>query len=127
MRNTVTPMLHVPDVEGTLRWYESIGFTVLDVGKDDGEGEVVWAMVAFGEGRVMFNTGGRASDAHRREVDLYVETSGVDALSERLRDRVEVFEGPHDTFYGMREFIIRDVNRFWITFGEPRPPTEGDR
>jgi hypothetical protein len=25
----------------------------------------------------------------------------------------------HDAFYGMREFIIRDLNRFWMTFGEP--------
>jgi len=37
----------------------------------------------------------------------------------RLKDRVEVVEGPHDTFYGMREFIIRDINRLWITFGQP--------
>ena len=73
----------------------------------------------------MFSAGGRASDAHRREVDLYVETGGVDALYATLKDRVEVFEGPHDTFYGMREFIIRDVNRFWITFGEPIPSPEG--
>jgi hypothetical protein len=26
---------------------------------------------------------------------------------------VEIVEGPHDTFYGMR-----DCNRFWITFGQ---------
>ena len=26
--------------------------------------------------------------------------------------------GPHDTHYGMRELIIRDLNRFWITFGQ---------
>ena len=25
---------------------------------------------------------------------------------------------PHDMFYGMRELIIRDINRFWITFGK---------
>ena len=28
-------------------------------------------------------------------------------------------EDLHDTFYGMREFIIRDLNGFWITFGQP--------
>jgi len=22
-------------------------------------------------------------------------------------------------FYGMREFIIRDINGFWVTFGQP--------
>jgi len=27
-------------------------------------------------------------------------------------------EDPHDTFYRMREFIIRDFNGFWITFGQ---------
>ena len=29
-----------------------------------------------------------------------------------------IVEGLHDTFYGMREFIIRDVNRFWLTFAQ---------
>ncbi|HSB28220.1 MAG TPA: hypothetical protein VLE19_10210, partial [Pyrinomonadaceae bacterium] len=37
---------------------------------------------------------------------------------EQLKDKVDVIELPHDTFYGMREFILRDLNRFWITFGE---------
>jgi hypothetical protein len=32
-----------------------------------------------------------------------------------------VIEGPHNTFYGMREVIIRDLNRFWITFGQEKP------
>jgi len=109
-------MIHVEDVAATLRWYESIGFTALDVGEDDGV--AVFALLAFGTGRVMFTAGGRASDARRREVDLYVETEGVDALYASLKDRVEVVERPHDAFYGMREVIIRDLNRFWITFGE---------
>jgi hypothetical protein len=43
----------------------------------------------------------------------------VDQLYQRLKGQVEVVEAPHDTFYGMREFIIRDINRFWITFGQP--------
>ena len=125
MTRTVAPMIHVEDVAATLRWYESIGFTALDVGEDDGV--AVFALLAFGTGRVMFTAGGRASDARRREVDLYVETEGVDALYASLKDRVEVVERPHDAFYGMREVIIRDVNRFWITFGEriAGPGTEG--
>jgi hypothetical protein len=48
----------------------------------------------------MFNSGGRLSTDHRREVDLYIE-------------------GPHNTFYGMPEFIIRDINGVWVTFGQP--------
>ena len=66
----------------------------------------------------MFNSGGQPSAQRRREVDLYLYVDNVDDLYNRLKDGVEVVEGPHDTFYGMREFIIRDLNRFWITFGQ---------
>jgi uncharacterized glyoxalase superfamily protein PhnB len=125
MKRSVTPMLHVPDIDATIRWYESIGFEALDAGKDDGD--TVWAMLGYGDGRVMLNIGGQPSAARRREVDLYVETEGVDALYATLKDRVDVVEAPHDTFYGMRELIIRDLNRFWITFGEPVPESgEGE-
>lgn len=36
----------------------------------------------------------------------------------RAADRADVVEPPHGTFYGTRELIIRDLNRFWITFGQ---------
>lgn len=116
MIQRVTPMIHVPDVRATVAWYESIGFTALDVAEVCGE--IVFALLAFGEGQVMFNEGGRQSAAQRREVDLYIHTEGVDELYARLKDQVTVQEEPHDTFYGMREFIIRDCNGFWITFGQ---------
>jgi hypothetical protein len=28
-------------------------------------------------------------------------------------------EDLYDAFHGMREFIIRDINGFWVTFGQP--------
>src|SRR6266850_5992676 len=114
----VVTMIHVPDVRATVDWYESIGFTVIDTYGDDGEG-LSFAILSFGSSQVMFNQGGQPSTRHRREVDLYVYTDNVDDLYRRLKDRVEVVEGPHDTFYGMREFIFRDLNRFWITFAQP--------
>lgn len=119
MPSRVTPMIHVADVRAAARWYESIGFTLDRANEVDGEMD--WALLTFGDGRVMFTEGGGASAAERREVDLYVETEGVDDLFADLKDRVRVREEPHDTFYGMREFIILDLNGFWITFGEPVP------
>ena len=83
----------------------------------DGEG-LSFAILSFGNTQVMFNQGGRPSTQRRREVDLYVYTDNVDEVYQRLKDRVEIVEGLHDTFYGMRELIIRDLNRFWITFGQ---------
>jgi uncharacterized glyoxalase superfamily protein PhnB len=117
MSQKVMPMIHVPDVREAVEWYRSLGFLVL--GMNEVDGYMDWAMLSFGEGKVMFNEGGRPSTQDRREVDLYVETEDVDGLFERLKDRVTVREELHDTVYGMREFIIRDLNGFWITFGEP--------
>jgi len=50
---------------------------------------------------------------------LYITTENVDQLYRRLKDRVQGVVDLYDAFYGMREFTIRDVNRFWITFGQP--------
>ena len=116
-RQRVVPMIHVPDVRATVDWYESIGFTVINTYGNDGEG-LSFAILSFGSSEVMFNQGGRPSTRDRREVDLYIYSDNVDDLYQRLKDRVEVVEGLHDTFYGMREFIFRDLNRFWITFGQ---------
>ena len=74
--------------------------------------------MSFGDGRVMFNQGGETSDKRRREVDLYVYTDDVDEALRRSRIVSTSSKIPHDTFYGMRELIFRDLNRFWITFGQ---------
>jgi hypothetical protein len=103
----VVPMFHVPDVRKTIDWYVDIGFDVTVTYGDGGEG-----------------LGGRLSTKSRREVDLYVYADDVEALYERIKDRVEVVEGPHNMFYGMREVIIRDLNGFWITFGQSIPQEE---
>jgi uncharacterized glyoxalase superfamily protein PhnB len=120
MQKKVVPMFHVPDVRRTVEWYRDIGFQVTAT-YDDHRGGLSFAMVSFGAGEVMFSSGGRLSAHHRREVDLYAYTENVDELHERLKDRVEIVEGPHNMFYGMRECIVRDVNGFWITFGQEVP------
>lgn len=116
MARKVTPMIHVPDVRATIDWYKSLDFTVVDT--NDVDGQIDWAMLSCGDSAVMFNAGGRRTTADRREVDLYVHADNVDELYHRLRERVEVRVNFHDTFYGMREFIIRDLNGFWVTFGQ---------
>lgn len=118
MPKKVVPMVHVPDVRRTVDWYRELGFEVTET-YGDGRDGLSLAMVSFGTGEVMFSAGGRTSAHYRREVDLYAYTEDVDALYERIKDRVEIVEGPHDMFYGMREVIARDLNGFWITFGRP--------
>ena len=117
MPERIVPMIHVPDVQATVDWYVDIGFKIVDTYDDGGDG-LSFAIMEFGTSEVMFNQGGVASIHHRREVDLYIYTENIDDLFDRLKDRVEVVEPPHDMLYGMREFIIRDLNRFWITFAQ---------
>jgi uncharacterized glyoxalase superfamily protein PhnB len=119
MLRRVVPMIHVPDVGAAVAWYQAIGFT-LGASADDGE-DTTWALMSLGGSELMFSAGGQASAQPRREVDLYVHTDNVDDVYRQLKERVEVVEAVHDTFYGMREFIIRDLNRFWITFGQEIP------
>jgi hypothetical protein len=131
MQKKVVPMFHVPDVRRTVDWYRDIGFAAT-VTYDDGDGGLSFAMMSFGTGEVMFSSGGWLSDRQRREVDLYVYTEDVDILYGRIKDQVEIVEGPHNMFYGMREVIARDLNGFWITFGQeveadeltPWPPVD---
>lgn len=110
-------MIHVPDVSATVDWYTSIGFKLIRQNEEDGE--VNWAKLSFGNSELMLSAGGKPSSDNRREVDLYITTDNVDDLYRLFKDRVQVVEGLHDTFYGMREFIMRDVNGFWVTFGQP--------
>jgi uncharacterized glyoxalase superfamily protein PhnB len=117
MPQTVIPMIHVPDVRATADWYTSMGFEIL--GQNVEDGEMNWAKLSFGNSEVMLNAGGKPSNEPRREVDLYITADSIDELYQRLKDQVQIVEDVHDTFYGMRELIIRDFNGFWITFGQP--------
>lgn len=117
MSKNVVPMIHVPDVRATVEWYESIGFQTVNTYGNGTPNGLSFAIMSFGDSHVMFNQGGETSDKRRREVDLYISNVEVDELYDQLKDRVDIVEAPHDTFYGMREVILRDLNRFWITFG----------
>src|SRR5260370_12633470 len=123
MEKRIVPMIHVHDVRATVEWYQALGFTVLNTYDDGGNG-LSFAILSLGNSEVMFNSGGNSSVAHRREVDLYVYADNIDDLFQHLRDRVDIVEGPHNTFYGMREFILRDINRYWITFAQTTAPEE---
>src|SRR5690349_14001675 len=117
MSQTVVPMIHVQDVSATVDWNTSIGFKLIRRNGD--AGELNWAKLSFGNSELMLHAGGKPSTDHRREVDLYITTDNVDDLYRRFKDRVQIVEDLYDAFYGMREFVIRDINGFWVTFGQP--------
>jgi hypothetical protein len=76
------PMFSVPDMRATIRWYESIGFTVADRYEDGGE--LMFARVSFEAGEFTLSPGG---DSGPRGVSLWFFTDRVEELYQLLRGR----------------------------------------
>lgn len=49
---------------------------------------------------------------------LYVSVSGVDAWYEQLNEKTNIIIAPHTTFYGTKEFSLKDPDGYILTFSE---------
>ena len=57
-------------------------------------------------------------------VVLYIEITDAKRLYDKLRGKVSVLSDLHDTFYGKREFYIKDCNGYILGFASDLPPKE---
>ena len=122
----VTPMLRVPDVGRTLAWYVALGFT--ETGRYEESGVFYWAMLTFGKAELMLNLGDLGEDP---PVTLWFRVGRPAALYEALKARqlqaarsgdghaVEFVQHLYEPPYGGREFTIRDLNGYPLTFLGP--------
>jgi ankyrin repeat protein/uncharacterized glyoxalase superfamily protein PhnB len=119
-------MIYVPDVAAALAWYTSIGFQ--EVGRYASDGVVNFGMVSFGNAEIMLNMHGKRGE---HDVSLWLYTNEVDALYELLKSRqieaaiagttekdegIDFVEHINNTFYGARQFAIRDLNGYTLYF-----------
>ncbi len=115
----MVPMLNVPDVERTIEWYDRLGFKVAKATRGAGlERRANWAWLTRGDVHLMVNAGDTTAAGQRQEVQLYILTEDVDAEYEQLKDKVTILANLAETFYGMKEFIVEDINGFSICFGQ---------
>jgi ankyrin repeat protein len=125
------PMFWVADMRATVRWYQSIGFTVVDRYEDGGE--LMFARLSFGKCEFGLSPGGAPGP---RDVRLWFYT-------DRVHDLYEVFkrhqlqtargattsanDGPdirfqedlYAPFYGGHQFSIEDNNGLTLIFYQP--------
>jgi len=117
-----TPIFHVPDGQKAADYYkEVLGFT-LAWGMDD---PLTFCKMERGNLSIfLFQTPDAASNTYRTALsakfaDLYVFVSDVDAIYTELKERgADCLAEPKDYDYGMRDFNVRDLNGYILTFGQ---------
>ena len=122
---SLSPNLIVADVNNSVDFYERVlGFSkaasVPETGRYD------WAMVQRGPVVVMFQTA--ASMKHDLPaLDLgssgaaatfYIKVKGLDELLKSAQDKVNLVVPLRTTFYGAREFAIKDPDGYVLMFAE---------
>lgn len=137
MFTRMSPNLMVRDVAETVKFYTDIlGFEfVMSVPSSAQEILMSWepershdyALVKSEAIEIMFQEAASLKDhvpaavlvTPQASMTLYFYVDDVDAIHQRVRDKVEIVKDLHTTFYGMREFYIRDVNGYILGFAKP--------
>jgi catechol 2,3-dioxygenase-like lactoylglutathione lyase family enzyme len=123
----VAPELFVADVDAAVRFYvDKLGFELLRREPDGGRG--TFAIVALGEAIVMFADqghygpmGGGAIEAPRGTgIDIRFIVDDVDMVYARcIAADVSIALDIADRYYGLRDFIVRDLNGYRLRFAAP--------
>lgn len=115
----LVPMLPVRSMPDSVAFYGKLGFQVEN--RNDGWR---WAMLAFGDCRLMVDESINVHPGAPRSGVLYLYPDDVAAYHASLRANGVDVPGLDTTFYGMQEFRIDDPdgNRLWIGQDSQRSP-----
>jgi len=129
MTKQVVPMLCVRDVDATVAWFVSVGFTLEE--RIPPKGPMNWAALSLG--KVWFMVQPRVARP-REQIALWFYTTAVDDIYALFRNRqldaskatlsgrepaqpaVHFLEDLYDPFYGGRQFSVQDPNGFELVF-----------
>ena len=123
------PELFVPDVGAAIDFYTGkLGFTLYRV---DPSGETgphsEFAILTLGRAVVMFAAdhlyeamGGIIQSPRGVAIDIRIMVDDADAVYNRCRESgVEIVHEIADRYYGLRDFVISDLNGFRLRFASP--------
>ena len=122
---SLTPNLIVKSVNQTLSFYEQCpGFVKLASVPE--EGELAFALIKLGDVSMMIQSKESLNDENPifknqpigGTIALYIDVEDIAALYKHLKGKSELIVDTHDTFYGTREFSIKDPNGYLLTFAE---------
>lgn len=123
---SITPNLMVADIQQTINYYHGVlGFETQQTVPENGE-DLVWASLKKGGVQIMIqeeeNLKNELPEIRHEKVGggttLFIQMTGVEEYYHELYTSADVVVQIKDTFYGMREFTIRDINGYYLTFAE---------
>lgn len=122
---TLTPNLIVEEMDTTIGFYRDVlGFEVLMTAPEKAPFD--WAMMKKGNVSIMFQTRQSLGDEMPAlkemrvggSFTLYIDVDNLEGLYEAVKKKATVEKTLYDTFYGTREFVIRDCNGYVMVFAE---------
>lgn len=122
---SLSPNLIVDDVNKTVDYYTSIlGFTLIASVPETGMYN--WAMSMRDGVTLMFQSlPSIQEDLPALKISskgsmgtLFIKMQGIDSLYQSIKDSADIVVDMRTTFYGMKEFVVRDLNGYFLAFAE---------
>ncbi len=112
MFRSVVPVLHTPDIAGTIDFYEKVlGFSCVGRAGDD------WCRLEREDAVIMyFNV--EEFDVPHATATQYFYVDDLDRLWAAMKDHVTPEWGPMKMPYGMYEVGIKENNGYLLSFGQ---------
>lgn len=123
---SLTPNIIVDDVNQAVDYYaEKLGFNLIASVPE--KGTYNWAMVQRDGVSLMFQSlESIQDDMPSLKIDskgslgtFFIRMKGIDELYNQVKEKVEIAHTMRTTFYGMKEFVVRDLNGYFLAFAEP--------
>jgi uncharacterized glyoxalase superfamily protein PhnB len=121
---SLSPNIFVNDMNQTIEFYKSIGFSVIMTVPEAGN-NFDWAMMMNGNVTIMFQTfvslGEELPQVSRHNgasMLFYIKLPKIREFFELIKDKVTIVTPLNKTFYGATEFVIVDNNNYLLTFAE---------
>jgi catechol 2,3-dioxygenase-like lactoylglutathione lyase family enzyme len=107
----IIPMLPVRSMPASVEFYAKLGFTV-----ESRMDQWGWAMLRFGECRLMVDQSINVAPGAPRQSVVYLYLDDIVEYHRHVRDSGVKVPDVEITFYGMHEFRLDDPdgNRLWI-------------
>ncbi|WP_431214482.1 VOC family protein [Puia sp. P3] len=122
---SLAPNIFVKDINATIAFYEQLGFGLVMSVPQQGEGDLVWAMMTNGSVTIMFQTLTSLGDTlpiiSRQDggsLLFYIRLPRIRDFFSQIKGKVNVVQELQKTFYGATEFSITDNNNYVLTFAE---------